>query len=51
MYDYNLYGDRGQGYAPDGILMNAVDTGWISDENPLVVSRGRAPRCMLQYIQ
>eukprot|EP00667_Euglena_gracilis_P008175 EG_transcript_8281 len=23
-----------QGYAADGIFMNAVDTGWITDENP-----------------
>ena len=24
-----------QGYAEDNIFMNAVDTGWINDENPL----------------
>ncbi|KAJ1495726.1 hypothetical protein T484DRAFT_1651262 [Baffinella frigidus] len=28
-----------QGYAQDGILMNAVDTGWINDENPLERAR------------
>jgi hypothetical protein len=30
---------RLQGYAQDGILMNAVDTGWINDENPLERAR------------
>jgi len=25
----------GQGYAIDGIFMSSVDTGWITDENPL----------------
>ena len=28
----------GPDYAKSGIYMNSVDTGWINDENPLVVA-------------
>ena len=38
-YIYIIMIYRGQGYAQDGILMNAVDTGWINDENPLERAR------------
>ena len=31
-----------QSYAQEGILMNAVDTGWINDENPLEKAQGIA---------
>jgi NAD(P)-dependent dehydrogenase (short-subunit alcohol dehydrogenase family) len=26
-------------YAKDGIFMNAVDTGWVTDEDPAAISR------------
>jgi NAD(P)-dependent dehydrogenase (short-subunit alcohol dehydrogenase family) len=30
-------------YAADGIHMNSVDTGWVTDEDPLEVAGGRRP--------
>ncbi|HYJ10522.1 MAG TPA: SDR family NAD(P)-dependent oxidoreductase, partial [Polyangiaceae bacterium] len=35
-------------YARDGIFMNSVDTGWVTDEDPFHIARRKAEECGFQ---
>lgn len=37
----------GEDYAADGIFMNSVDTGWITDESPKIKKNRRAEQHLL----
>jgi NAD(P)-dependent dehydrogenase (short-subunit alcohol dehydrogenase family) len=35
-------------YARDGIFMNSVDTGWVTDEDPFHIARRKTEECGFQ---